>query len=97
MIGHHAIAALRPAVLVLAIAGFTAGLAYFASLRRGVARLVRVRHAWLPYVLWALARIAAAVLFFTLAMHWGVPALLAAFVGFLAARQLAVRAERRLA
>lgn len=95
MIGQHAIAALRPAVLLLASAGFAVGLAYFASLRRGVARLALVRHAWLPYLLWALARIAAAALFFTLAVHWGVPALLAACAGFLAARQLALRAVRR--
>lgn len=95
MIAHDISASLRPAVLLLAIAGFVLGVTYFASLRRGV-RLSIARHAWLPYILWALARIAAAALFFAFAVRWGVPALLAAFVGFLAARQLAVRAARRL-
>lgn len=96
MIADDIIAALRPVVLLLAIAGFVLGMAYFASLRRGV-QLSIARHAWLPYMLWALGRIAAAAIFFTFAVRWGVPALLAAFAGFLAARQLAVRTARRLA
>jgi hypothetical protein len=55
------------------------------------------RHAWLRFVLLALARIAAAAVFFIFAVRWGAPALLAAFAGFLAARHLAIRAARRLA
>ena len=96
MIAHGSLASPRPTVLLLGIAGFAMGLAYFASLRRGV-QLSIVSHAWLQYMLWALARTAAAALFFTFAMRWGAPALLAAFAGFLIARQLAVRGARRLA
>ncbi|MDE2050787.1 MAG: hypothetical protein KGL45_13070 [Gammaproteobacteria bacterium] len=84
------------AVAVFAAAGLVLGTAYFASLRRGVLRAV-ARHAWLSYMLLAPARIAAAALLFTFAVRWGVAALLAAFAGFLLARQLAVRAARRLA
>lgn len=96
MIAHHALAILRPAIPVFAAAGFLLGTGYFASLRRGVRRSI-VSHAWLQYVLWAIARIGAAVLFFVFAARWGAPALLAAFAGFLTARQLAVRTARRLA
>jgi len=71
-------------------------MAYFASLRRGV-RLSVERHAWLRYILSALTRIVTAAIFFTFAVRWGAPALLAAFVGFLAARHLAVRAARGFA
>lgn len=96
MITHDLIASLRPALLLLAIAGLVLGMAYFASLRHGV-HLSIASHAWLPYMLWAMARIAAAALFFTFAVRWGVVALIAAFSGFLIARQLAVRGARRLA
>jgi F1F0 ATPase subunit 2 len=97
MTAHEAlVASLRLAVPLLAAAGFLLGIAYFASLRRGV-ELAVARSAWSPYMLLALARIAATALFFTFAARWGVPSLLAPFAGFLAARQLAVRAARRLA
>lgn len=96
MIAHDAPTILRPAIPVFAAAGLLLGAGYFASLRRGV-RLSIVSHAWLQYVLRAMARIAAAALFFMFAVRWGVPALLAAFVGFLAARRLAVRSARRVA
>lgn len=96
MTAHNNLASLRPAVLLLTAGGFALGIVYFASLRHGV-RLSIARHAWLPYMLWALTRITAAALFFAFAVRWGVPALLAAFAGFLAARQLVVRAARRLA
>ena len=84
------------AVAVFAAAGLVLGMGYFASLRRGV-RIAVARHAWLPYMLLALARIAAAALFFTFAARWGMAALLGALAGFLLARQLAARAARRLA
>jgi hypothetical protein len=96
MIAHGAIASLRYTVPLLAVAGFAVGLAYFAFLRRGV-HLAVASEAWAPYVLWALARIIAVALLFTFAVRWGVPALLAAFAGFLVARQLAVRGAGRLA
>jgi F1F0 ATPase subunit 2 len=94
MIAHQTLASLWPTAPLLATAGFVLGMAYFASLRRGVLLAVE-RHAWLGYLLSALIRIAAAALFFTFAVRWGAPALLAAFGGFLAARYLAVRAARR--
>ena len=96
MIAHDAILSLRPALALLAVAGFVLGIAYFASLRRGVYRSV-ARYSSVPYIVWALARIAAAALFFTFAVRWGLPALLAAFAGFLAARTLALRRARGLA
>ena len=96
MIAHQTLAGLWPAAPLLATAGFALGMVYFASLRRGVRASVE-RHAWWRYVMSALTRIAAAALFFVLAVRWGAPALLAAFAGFLAARYLAVRAARRIA
>lgn len=93
---HGSLARLLPAVMLLATAGFLAGLAYFASLRRGI-QLSVARRSWSRYVLLAPARIGAAALFFTFALRWGAPALLAACAGFLAARALAVRSARRIA
>jgi len=93
MIAHRTLAGLWPTVPLLASAGFVLGMAYFASLRRGVCFSVE-RRAWRGYMPSALIRIAAAALFFTLAVRWGAPALLAAFAGFLVARHLAVRAAR---
>ncbi|HJS92302.1 MAG TPA: ATP synthase subunit I [Steroidobacteraceae bacterium] len=96
MITRDALASLLPTVAPFAAAGFVLGTAYFASLRRGVRDAVALR-AWRQYLLLALTRVAAAALFFAFAVRWGAPALLAAFAGFLAARQLAVGAVRRLA
>jgi len=93
---HDALAGIGPAIALLGTAGFAVGLMYFASLRCGV-RLSIARRAWLPYMLLALARIASVALFFTFSLRWGVPSLLAAFVGFLIARQVAVGAARRVA
>lgn len=94
MIGHGALAIDLPAVALFAAAGFGLGVAYFAALRRGVHHAL-ARHAWSSYALLALARIAAAGLFFALAVRSGLPTLLAAFAGFLTARHIAVRAARR--
>lgn len=96
MMPHQTLARLWPAVPLLAAAGFVLGKGYFGSLRRSV-RLLVAQSAWSTSILLALARIAAAAVFFTFAVRWGVPAFLAAFAGFLVARQLAVRAVRRLA
>ena len=84
------------AVAVFTAAGLVLGSAYFATLRRGV-QIAVARHAWMPCMLLALARVGAAALFFIFAVRWGAAALMAAFAGFLLARQLAVRAARRLA
>ena len=94
MIAPQTLAGIWPTAALLATAGLAVGVAYFGSLRRSV-RLSIERHAWWCYLLTALTRIVAAALFFTLAVHRGAPALLAAFAGFLVARLLAVRAARR--
>lgn len=82
------------AAALLGAAGFAVGMAYFASLRRGV-RFSVARGAWSWLALSAPARMVPAALFFILAARWGAPALLTAFAGFLTARYLAVRAARR--
>ena len=95
MIAHETPASLWPAVPLLA-AGFVLGRGYFAMLRHCV-RLFAAHHGWSRPLLLTLGRIAAATLFFAFAVRWGLPALLAAFVGFLVARHIAVRSARRLA
>ncbi len=79
--------------LLFAAAGLAFGWGYFSALRRGVAAYVASGGFW-PTVGWLLARLAAAALFFTFAVHWGAGPLLAAFLGFLVARHFAVRAAR---
>jgi len=96
MISHDALAILRPAVVPFAAAGFGLGVAYFASLRRGV-RLAVARRTWSSCALLALARIAAAALFFVFAARWGLATLIAGFGGFLLARRFAIRTVRRAA
>jgi len=80
--------------VLLAAGGLIFGWGYFAALRRGVVAYVAHNRAWRA-VAWTLARLAAAVLFFGLAVRAGAWPFLAAFLGFLAARQIAVRAARR--
>jgi hypothetical protein len=98
-----------PALAALfAAAGLVLGYGYFLSLRRTIDRQA-IRGAWLRSLLWSLLRMAAAALFFVVLVRWGGAALgetarrwtaaplLAAFAGFLVARQLAVRSARRAA
>lgn len=80
-------------VAAMAAAGFAFGLAYFAALRRSVAWLAAGSGWWRPAAL-TLGRIAAALVFLVLAAKLGAPALIAAFIGFLAARAAALRARR---
>jgi hypothetical protein len=80
---------------LFAVAGMAFGRAYFATLRRGVAAYA-AGGAVRGCVGWLLARLIAAALFFAFAVHWGAWPLLAAFLGFLAARWIAVRAARRV-
>lgn len=92
------IAASAAAPLLLApffaAAGAAFGWSYFAALWRGVAVHAVPGGAWRCAV-WLLARLAAAALFFTLCAHWGAWPLLAAFLGFVGFRHVAVRAARR--
>ena len=83
-------------VALFAAGGLAFGWGYFAALRRGIDAYT-VRDAVLQSLLWMLARLAAAALFFGFAIRWGAWPLLAAFLGFLAARQIAVRTARRAA
>lgn len=84
-----------PALLFAAM-GLAFGRAYFAALRRGVAAYTAAgaERLWRS-IGWLLARLAAAAMFFALTMAWGAWPLLAALLGFLAARQLALRAARK--
>jgi len=79
---------------LFAAAGAAFGWSYFAALRRAVAARAGAGGAW-RCAGGLLARLAAAALFFALCARWGAWPLLAAFMGFIGARQAAVRAARR--
>ena len=81
---------------LFAIAGLAFGGAYFGALRRTVDGCVVGRQRFVPAIP-TLARIAAATVFLAVAVQFGVQPLLAAFLGFLGARGLALRAARRVA
>jgi hypothetical protein len=78
------------------IAGFGFGLCYFAALRRTIESCGGGRLRFVPAAL-TLGRIAAAIVFFGLAVRFGSLPLLTAFLGFLMARWHALRAVRRTA
>jgi len=80
--------------ILMAVAGVVLGLVYFASLKRSVTMFVGGK-GWLGPVVLTLGRIGAAVALLYLAAKLGAASLLAAFIGFLMARALALRAERR--
>ena len=83
-------------VLAMILLGFALGLAYFATLQRSVALLSARRGALVPLAL-TLLRIAGAVGVLALIARLGALPLLAAFVGFLVARGVMLRAARRSA
>jgi hypothetical protein len=82
--------------LLFSAGGIALGWGYFATLRHGV-KLYVTRGALLKGLYWMIARLAGAALFFAFAVRFGAWPLLGAFIGFLAARQLAVRDARRRA
>ncbi|MGO9673003.1 MAG: ATP synthase subunit I [Methylocella sp.] len=84
-----------PAVAMGAI-GFAFGLAYFAALRRTVSLYV-ARRRWFAALALTLGRTGAAIIIFVLAAKLGVAALLATFAGFLVARIVTLRVQRRAA
>ncbi len=84
----------RSELIVAAIAGLVCGLAYFAAIRRSVMLFVG-GHGWLIPLALALGRIGAAAAFLFFAARLGAALLLAAFLGFLVARTVALRAQRR--
>lgn len=75
------------------IAGFAFGLAYFAALHKSAA-LFATGAGWLRPSALTLSRVGAATLFFWFAAKLGSAPLLAAFLGFLAARAAALRTPR---
>jgi len=77
-----------------AFAGFAFGLAYFAALHK-TAALFAAGAGWLGPSALTLGRIGAATIFFAFAAKLGATLLLAAFLGFLAARVTALRASRQ--
>lgn len=93
MIGQTLAVALATAA-AMAAAGLVFGLGYFAALRRTVHLFGSGRGRFAPAAL-TLGRILAAVVFLLSAARLGALALLAAFLGFLLARALALRAARR--
>ncbi len=90
----HAPAADPWLTLLFAAAGLAFGWGYFATLRRSVAACTARGAPW-RCVGSVLARLAGAALFFAFAVRWGAWPLLAAFLGFLGARQIALRAAGR--
>ena len=79
-----------------AAAGLVFGLVHFAALRRTV-ELYSAGRVRLAAAALTIGRIAAAIVFFGLAARLGALPLLSAFLGFLLARWLALRAPRRTA
>jgi hypothetical protein len=79
----------------MAVAGLVFGLAYFAALRWTVS-LYGSGYGHLGPAALTLGRIAAATIFLIVAARLGALPLLAAFLGFLLARGLALRRLRRL-
>lgn len=77
-----------------ALAGLGFGLAYFAAIRRTVASFV-AGGGWWGLGASTLVRLAVAGIAFALAAQFGAAVLLAAAVGFLAARGIALRTARR--
>ena len=75
--------------------GVLFGFAYFALLRRTVGYFTSSRGHFLPAAL-TVGRLAAAAAFFWWAARSGVMPTLAAFLGFLIARAVALQAMRRL-
>jgi hypothetical protein len=80
--------------ITMALAGFVFGVVYFATLRRTIVSVATRRGGRGPLVL-TLGRIGAAVLFLAAAARLGAAPLLAALLGFMLARTVAVRAARR--
>jgi hypothetical protein len=81
-------------VVFVAFAGLLFGLLYFAALKRSVTMLAGGK-GWLGPLTLTLGRIGAAAGFLLVAAKLGAEPLLAAFVGFLVARALTLRLERR--
>jgi N-ATPase, AtpR subunit len=91
---HNALSIDAELPIIMAIGGFAFGLFYFMSLKRSVTLFVGGK-SWLGALALTLGRIGACVVFLYGAARLGAAPLLAAFAGFLTARALALRAERK--
>jgi len=80
--------------LAMVFSGLLLGLAYFAALKHSVAQLLG-GNGWLAPLALTLVRLSIAAGFLYAAVQLGAAPLLAGFAGFLVARALAVRAQRR--
>jgi N-ATPase, AtpR subunit len=89
---HETLLWMPALALTMAVGGFVFGLVYFAALRRTATSFTAGRR--LVALALTLGRIGAAVLFLGLAAKLGAASLLAAFLGFLLARMVALRAAR---
>jgi hypothetical protein len=90
---HETLISSSSLTMTMASIGFAFGLVYFAALRRTVT-LFAARCRWFVPVALTLGRIAAAIIVLGLAAKLGAAALLAMFIGFLAARAVALRTTR---
>jgi hypothetical protein len=79
--------------ILMVFAGLAFGLFYFAALKRSVALFVG-DHGWSAPLALTAGRISASVIFLFGVAKLGAAPLLAAFIGFLIARALALRAEK---
>ncbi len=89
-----AVLAFAPSAAAALVAGLVPGLGYFAALRRTVSLFVSGA-GWAAPVALAVFRLAGAGCGLALAAWFGAPILLAAALGFLAARSLALRSAGR--
>ena len=81
-------------VLAAAVGGLAFGFFYFAALRRSIDLFVH-QAGWVGPAVLTIGRIAAAAALFALLSRLGAAVVLAAFLAFLAARGLALRAARQ--
>jgi hypothetical protein len=81
-------------ISTMAFAGLLIGLLYFAALKRSVTLFVGGK-GWPGPLALTLGRIAAAASFLFVTAKLGAEPLLSGFVGFLMARAIALRADRR--
>ena len=91
---HNALTIHPELTIIMAVAGLVFGAVYFATLRRSVTQFVGGK-GWLGPLALTLGRIGAAAAFLFVAAKLGAGPLLGAFIGFLMARAMALRAERK--
>lgn len=92
---HETLTSIAVLALATAFMGFAFGLVYFAALRRTVA-LFAAGRGWLGPSALTLGRMGSAVALLAFIARLGAAPLLAAFLGFLLARALALHAVRRV-